>query len=90
MKFFRKKNINESINPGSADVAGNDCEKKKPLRKPLIKTFDLYIIRKFLGSYVFSIMLLLAIVVMFDINEKLDAILTAPLSETVFDYQTAY
>ncbi len=90
MKFFRKKNINKSINPGSADVAGNDCEKKKPLRKPLIKTFDLYIIRKFLGSYVFSIMLLLAIVVMFDINEKLDAILTAPLSETVFDYFMNY
>lgn len=29
---------------------------------------------------------MLAIVVMFDINEKLDAILTAPWKETVFDY----
>ena len=34
----------------------------------------------------FSILLLLAIVVMFDINEKLDAVLTAPWKETVFDY----
>lgn len=51
-----------------------------------IKQFDLYIIKKFLGTYIFSILLLLAIVVMFDINEKLDAVLTAPWQETVFDY----
>lgn len=51
-----------------------------------IKHFDIYIIKKFLGTYVFSILLLLAIVVMFDINEKLDAVLTAPWKETVFDY----
>ena len=51
-----------------------------------IKLFDLYIIKKFLGTYVFSILLLLAIVIMFDINEKLDAVLTAPWKETVFDY----
>lgn len=61
-------------------------KKKGEVRKPFIKTFDLYIIKKFLGSYVFSIMLLLAIVVMFDINEKLDAMLNAPLKETIFDY----
>lgn len=53
---------------------------------PKIKLFDLYIIKKFLGTYIFSIILLLAIVVMFDINEKLDAVLTAPWEETVFDY----
>ena len=51
-----------------------------------IKLFDLYIIKKFLGTYIFSIILLLAIVVMFDINEKLDAVLSAPIKETVFDY----
>lgn len=31
-------------------------------------------------------MLILAITVMFDINEKLDAFLKAPLKATVFDY----
>lgn len=51
-----------------------------------VKIFDRYIIKKFLGTYIFSILLLLAIVVMFDINEKLDAVLTAPVRETVFDY----
>lgn len=80
MRFLKKKN--------TADGAGaeNAAPKPKKTSKSVIKIFDLYIIRKFLGSYIFSILLLLAIVVMFDINEKLDAMLTAPLKETVFDY----
>ena len=81
MSFFKKKNTADS-----AAAVVNEAVPPKKLRKPLVKTFDLYIIRKFLGSYVFSIVLLLAIVVMFDINEKLDAMLSAPLKETVFDY----
>lgn len=63
-----------------------EAEKPKKLRKPLIKKFDLFIMRQFLGTFFFSILLLLAIVIVFDINEKLDAMLTAPLKETVFDY----
>lgn len=51
-----------------------------------IKKLDIYILKKFLGTYFFSILLFLAIVVMFDINEKLDAFLTAPIEETIFDY----
>ena len=50
------------------------------------KILDRYIIGKFLGTYVFAIMLILAISVMFDINEKLDAFLKAPLKATLFDY----
>lgn len=52
----------------------------------MFKLLDRYIIRKFLGTYVFAIVLLLAIVVMFDINEKLDAFIKAPLQATVVDY----
>lgn len=52
----------------------------------MFKILDRYIIRKFLGTYVFSIVLLLAIVVMFDINEKLDTFIKAPLKATIFDY----
>lgn len=51
-----------------------------------MKKLDWYIIKKFLGTYVFSILLLLAIVVMFDVNEKLDSFLKAPLKATVMDY----
>ena len=51
-----------------------------------IKLLDWYIIKKFLGTYIFAIILILAITIMFDINEKLDAFLKAPLKATVFDY----
>lgn len=47
---------------------------------------DRYIIKKFLGTYVFAIALLLAIVVMFDVNEKFDSFLKAPVKETIVDY----
>ena len=38
----------------------------------ILKKIDIYIIKKFLGTYFFAIALILAITVMFDINEKLD------------------
>ncbi len=52
----------------------------------MFKILDKYIIRKFLGTYIFAIILLLAIVVMFDVNEKFDSFIKAPLKATVFDY----
>lgn len=52
--------------------------------KPTI--LDMYILKKFLGTYFFSILLIMAIVVMFDVNEKLDAFLKAPFRETMHDY----
>ncbi|MDE7119821.1 MAG: LptF/LptG family permease, partial [Muribaculaceae bacterium] len=51
-----------------------------------ISLLDWYIIKKFLGTYLFAIVLILAITIMFDVNEKLDAFLKAPLKATVFDY----
>ena len=42
--------------------------------------------RQFLGTFIFAILLLSAIVIVFDINEKLDAMITAPLQSTVFQY----
>ena len=52
----------------------------------MFNRLDRYIIKKFLGTYVFAILLLLAIIVMFDVNEKLDAFSKAPLKSTIFDY----
>ena len=54
--------------------------------KPPVSLLDRYIIGKFLGTYIFAIILILAITVMFDINEKLDAFLQAPLRATIFQY----
>ena len=37
-----------------------------------IKLLDWYIIKKFLGTYVFAIALIISIAVVFDFNEKMD------------------
>lgn len=50
-----------------------------------MKTLDGYIIKKFLGTYVFAIVLILAIIVMFDINEKLDSFMKAPVKATILN-----
>lgn len=49
---------------------------------------DRYIIKKFLGTFVFSIILIISISVVFDINEKIDKFITnnASLQEIIFDY----
>ncbi|MDE7159947.1 MAG: LptF/LptG family permease [Muribaculaceae bacterium] len=52
----------------------------------LLKILDLYILRNFLGTYFMATLLFLAVIAMFDVTEKLDAFLTAPLKETIFDY----
>lgn len=59
---------------------------ERPPRKPWVKKFDIYIVKNFLGTYLFAILLLMAIVIVFDANEKLDAVLNAPLKDTVFQY----
>ena len=53
-----------------------------------IKRLDWYIIKKFLGTYVFAITLIISIAVVFDFNEKMDKFLenNAPWDAVVFDY----
>ena len=71
--------------------------KKKPKsgiakwRNPFkFKILDWYILRKFLGTYFMATLLFLAVIAMFDVTEKLDAFLTAPLKETVVDYFASF
>lgn len=49
---------------------------------------DWYILRKFLGTFFFSILLIICIVIVFDISEKIEDFIThdVPLEEIVFDY----
>lgn len=53
-----------------------------------VKTIDLYIIKKFLGTFFFSIALILAIVIVFDLAEKIEDFLEHHVSvnEIVFTY----
>lgn len=54
------------------------------------KILDSYILGKFLGTYFMATLLVLAVIAMFDVTEKLDAFLTAPLKETVLDYFVSF
>jgi len=53
-----------------------------------MKILDRYIIKKFLGTFIFSLILILGIAVVFDLSEKLDNFIDhqAPLKAVIFDY----
>jgi len=53
-----------------------------------LKKIDIYIIRKFLGTYFYSILLLTIIIIIFDISEKIDDFIEkdAPLKAIIFQY----
>ena len=53
-----------------------------------LKKLDWYIIKKFLGTYFFSLALIIVVIVVFDYNEKIDKFATsnATLQEIIFDY----
>lgn len=67
-------------------------DKKKPvdskIRKPILGKIDFYIIKKFLGTYFFSIALIMAIATIFDFNERIDKFTSshATWHEIIFDY----
>ncbi|MBN1822631.1 MAG: LptF/LptG family permease [Prolixibacteraceae bacterium] len=54
----------------------------------LIKTIDIYITKKFLGTFFYAIILIIMIVVVFDAAENLDEYLAheVPVNKVIFDY----
>jgi len=67
----------------------NDKETfRKALANLKIKIIDVYIIRKFLGTFFFSLVLILTIAVVFDFAEKIDDFMEnhAPVKAIIFDY----
>ena len=55
---------------------------------PWLKRLDWYIIRKFIGTYIFSIVLIITIAIVFDVNENLAKFTQyhAPMKAIVFEY----
>ncbi len=53
-----------------------------------MKKLDLYILKKFLGTFFFAILLIISISVVFDVTEKIDNFFEhgAPLKAIIFDY----
>ncbi len=58
------------------------------MSKLKLKILDVYIIRKFIGTYFYAILLIVGIAVVFDVAEKMDDFVgkSAPLKAIVFDY----
>ena len=58
------------------------------LKFPGVKIIDRYIMRKFLGTYLFAIAMIIVVVVIFDAAEKIDDFieLKAPLSKIAYQY----
>lgn len=83
MKFSRVKSYRKKL---SSKIRQKDSW-KDAFR---LNILDAYILRKFLGTYFMATLLFLAVIAMFDITEKLDAFLTAPFKETVFDYFASF
>lgn len=88
----------QSAVPEESDESGNKKKNEKTkkgrkfrikLRNPL-PIIDRYILGKFLGTYFLATALLLLVIAMFDTTEKLDAFLTAPIKETIFDYFASF
>lgn len=70
--------------------AANTVAQRVGVINPLryVKKIDGYIIRKFIGTYIYAIILIISISIVFDVNENLAKFSTyhAPLRAIVFDY----
>ena len=69
-----------------------DCYTHHKLTDAMIslrpKKLDMYIFKKFMGTFFGAIVLIIGIVIIFDISEKIDDFVTnqAPVNEIIFDY----
>ncbi len=54
----------------------------------MLKKIDIYIIKKFLGTFFFSIMLIISVAIVFDFSENLDELIEKKVTakEIIFDY----
>ena len=80
------------MHPFIKRLQGLPWERLAPLKRlnpfKYINRMDRYIIKKFIGTYIYSIVLIISISIVFDINENLAKFTTnhAPLRAIVFDY----
>ena len=85
MRWSEKMKKRAEQAPFTNGVAG--WYRKLNLHK-CVRRVDWYIIKKFLGTYFFSIALIISIAVVFDVNENIDRFINnkAPIEAIVFDY----
>ena len=58
------------------------------MKIPFLKIIDRYIIKKFLGTFFYSIALIISIAIVFDVSDNLDDFISrdAPIHAIIFDY----
>lgn len=88
-KCNQKTLIHVNMNNRFREITGKAISAIRRFKWPKLKLIDIYILKKFLGTYFLCTLLVLAVIAMFDVTEKLDAFLSAPLSETLLDYFTS-
>ncbi len=69
----------------------NGCKARSTIvgmKLPKLQTLDVYIIKKFLGTFFYSIALIISIAIVFDISENLDDFISKDISVSsiIFDY----
>lgn len=54
----------------------------------MLKKLDIYILKKFLGTFIYSVAIISVIIIVFDISEKLESFMKhhAPFKAIIFDY----
>ena len=93
--FTRKRAVESVKKPGVRRVRRRKHRKRFHLRvlfkyreNPWLTRLDWYIIKKFLGTFIFSILLIIAVVIVFDFNERIDKFTSshAPWQKIIFTY----
>ncbi|MFH2095765.1 MAG: LptF/LptG family permease, partial [Bacteroidota bacterium] len=58
----------------------------------ILKKIDIYIIKKFLGTFFFSILLIVSIAIVFDLSEHIDDFIDkeAPLKAIIFEHYMTF
>ena len=92
MKLFKRNRKDFSIESTLANdqsmEQGRSRGRKLRFRIPFLSRLDLYLIKKFLGTYFFAILLIISIAVVFDYNDNIDKFTRfhAPWNQIIFVY----
>lgn len=78
----------ENSNLNSSEEIKLKSERNMRMKDFRINTIDIYIIKKFLGTFFFALLLIIVVAVVFDFSEKVDDFIekNAPARAIIFDY----
>lgn len=88
MKLFKRKK-NKTVAEGEQTKSQSSKRKRKwHFKIPFLNRLDIYLMKKFLGTYFFSIILIISIAVVFDYNDNIDKFTKfhAPWNQIIFVY----